>query len=160
MNTVLILLLAAVAGVTFFKFILKAQSQATLVATNTSNQKVSFESVVPAYGSASTELTDAWELEYQPSFEEEWERNKPVLKAEADTVLLLEAEKLIDEVYKVVETKGDRDDLLAKLNTIVPGYALLHKTDYYDPINLFIFRTLQSECQIELTETELAGLWR
>jgi hypothetical protein len=162
MNLVLILLLTAVAGVTFLKFMYKAQSQAQAQNAVVGAQNVSFESVVPTFTNAkATEETDAWELEYTPSFEEEWEKNKPVLIEEADTVLLLEAEKLITEVQQVVENKQlKKEDVFDKLKAIVPGYLLLHRTDYYDPINLFIFRTLQTECSIELSETQLASLWK
>jgi hypothetical protein len=110
-----------------------------------------FESFVPTAGSE--ELV----IEIDNDFEKEWEQFKPVLIEEADTVLLLEAEKLIEEVDAATASKVD---VYGKLRAIVPGYMMLYKTEYYDPINKLIFQLVQSECGIELTDAELVALWK
>jgi hypothetical protein len=112
---------------------------------------VNFESVVP------TAFDEEITLELDPDFEKEWEQYKPVLIEEADTVLLLEAEKLVAGVEAIVASK---EDVYGKLCLLVPGFSLLYKTDYYEPVNKFIFLSVQSECGIELTESELAALWK
>lgn len=114
------------------------------------NQKVKYEAVVPLAGQ--DEIT----LELSEEFEKEWEQYKPVLIEEADTVLLLEAEKLVTEVEVIAKSKFR---VYEKLKELIPGFALLHKTEYYEPCNKFIFLTLQRECGLELTEKELASFW-
>jgi hypothetical protein len=114
------------------------------------NPTVKYEAVVPLA------MPDEITLELGEDFEKEWEQYKPVLIEEADTVLLLEAEKLITEVEAIAVSK---EDVLNKLQQLIPGFALLHKTEYYEPCNKFIFLTVQRECGLELTEKELAALW-
>lgn len=110
-----------------------------------------FDSFVP--------IADSEELaiELDNDFDKHWEMYKPVLIEEADTVLLLEAEKLITEVETIAESK---EDVYGKLKKVVPGFLILHKTDYYEAINTFIFQTLQSQCGMELSEAQLAALWK
>jgi len=118
--------------------------------TNQPAHTVNFEAVVP------TIMEEEITLELPDDFAKEWEQHKPVLIEEADTVLLLEAEKLVSEVETIVASKVD---VYEKLQQVIPGFALLHKTDYYDPINTFIAMAVKSETGIELSEKELAGLW-
>lgn len=110
-----------------------------------------FQSVVPL--AETEELT----IELDNDFDRHWEMYKPVLIEEADTVLLLEAEKLITEVETIAAAK---EDVYGKLKDLIPGFLMLHKTDYYEAINTFIFQTLQSQCGIELSEAQLAALWK
>jgi hypothetical protein len=152
MNLFLMVLLTGLAAFLSLRIFLRKPS--TLLATTGAGQSttVQFESVVPTYGGAEEELL---EMELV-SFEEEWEKHKPVLIEEADTVLLLEAEKLIAEVETIAASKVD---VYAKLQTAIPGFMLLHKTKYYEPVNQFIYLTVQRECATELCEKELAALW-
>ncbi|MES2329663.1 MAG: hypothetical protein V4539_08680 [Bacteroidota bacterium] len=118
--------------------------------TNKVSQTVNFEAVVPII--SEEEIT----LELDPDFEKEWEQYKPVLIEEADTVLLLEAEKLVSEVELIAASKIDVQN---KLHELIPGFALLHKTKYYEPVNEFIAQTVLKECDLQLDEKQLAALW-
>lgn len=152
MNLLLILLLTCLAAVIFFKTFFRRSPIILGGAQGTETATVQFDSVVPTYGNEA----DLLELELAPSFEDEWENHKPVLIEEADTVLLLEAEKLIALTEKITASKVD---VYGKLQAVVPGFMLLHKTKYYEPVNQFIALTVKSECGIELSEKELAALW-
>ena len=142
MNLLLIAILIGAALYGYYWFLGK-KTQPAIVTHN----PVHFEAIVPT--------AEAEEMEL--SFEEEWELNKPVLIEEADTVLLLEAEKLVTDVDAIVKTNHD---VYLKLKQAIPGYALLHHTEYYEPVNRFIEQTVKRECQIELTDVELAALWQ
>jgi hypothetical protein len=111
----------------------------------------SFASIVPTAGS------EQLEIELDPDFEKEWEAYKPVLIEEADTILLLEAEKLIDQVEKAASSKTT---VYEKLRSIVPGFMMLYDTAYYEPINKLIFQLVQTECGIALSDQQLAALWK
>jgi hypothetical protein len=114
------------------------------------SQNLNFEAIVPAI--SQEEIT----LELGSDFEKEWEQYKPVLIEEADTVLLLEAEKLVSEVETIAASKVD---VHGTLQSLTPSFALLHKTKCYEPVNEFIFQTLLRECNLQLDERELAALW-
>jgi len=114
-------------------------------------QQTNYEAIVP--------LAEVGELsiELETDFDKEWELYKPVLIEEADTILLLEAERLVSEVESIAASKVD---VYGKLQQLIPGFLMLHKTEYYEPINKLIFLTVQSECHIELSEQQLAALWK
>ncbi len=114
-------------------------------------QQTNYEAIVPL--AEVEELT----IELETDFDKEWELYKPVLIEEADTILLLEAERLVSEVESIAASKVD---VYGKLQQLIPGFLMLHKTEYYDPINKLIFLTVQSECDIELSEQQLAALWK
>ena len=146
MNLVLISLLAVTAAFAYLKYF-SIKPEPALAKSHT----VHFESVVPT-AMSEEELT----MEYNPKFDEDWENNKPVLIEEADTVLLLEAEKLITDVEEIVKSN---QDVYTKLKQVIPGYMLLHRTEYYEPVNRFIQQTVQHTCGIDLSEAELVSLW-
>ena len=146
MNFVLISLLAVAAAFTYLKYF-SVKPEPALAKSHT----VQFESVVPI-AMGEEELV----MEYDPTFDEDWENNKPVLIEEADTVLLLEAEKLITDVEEIVKSN---QDVYTKLKQVIPGYMLLHRTEYYEPVNRYIQQAVQHSCGIELSEKELVALW-
>jgi hypothetical protein len=153
MNLLLIVLLAGLAAFIGLRiFLRKSTIQFATTGTGQSTT-VKYDSVVPTYGSKTGEELLEMEL---VSFEEEWEKAKPVLIEEADTVLLLEAEKLISEVETIAASKVD---VYGKLQMAIPGFMLLFKTKYYEPVNEFISLTVNRETGIELSEKELVALW-
>lgn len=151
MNLLLIVFLVGLAAYLSLKIFIR-KPIAQLAGPQAGN--ATFESVVPTYTSGEEEEIQG--LEFVEHFDEEWERNKPVLIEEAHTVLLLEAEKLIAKVEEIAVSKTDVRD---KLHQLLPGFLLLYKTQYYEPVNQFIFLTIQRECGIELTDKELASFW-
>ena len=146
MNFVLITLLAVVAAFTYLKYFNKKPAHVLV-----HSDMVQFESVVPIISGE-----EDFVMEYDPKFDEDWENNKPVLIEEADTVLLLEAEKLITDVEEIVKSN---EDVYARLKQTIPGYMLLHHTEYYEPVNRYIHQSVQHNCGTELSEKDLAGLW-
>jgi hypothetical protein len=154
MNLLLIVLLTGLAAFISFRIFLRKPT-IQLVTTGTGESTtVKYDSVVPTYGNTTVEELLEMEL---VSFEEEWEKAKPVLLEEADTVLLLEAEKLISEVEAIASSKVD---VYGKLQIAIPGFMLLFKTKYYEPVNEFIALTVNRETGVELSEKELTALWK
>ena len=84
-----------------------------------------FESVVP------TATADEMEI----SFEEHWEETNPGLVEDDETVLLMEAEKLISEIESVVATNHV---VYVQLNRLLAASNLFFKTDSHEAINQFI----------------------
>jgi hypothetical protein len=153
MNLLLIVILTGLAAFISLRIFLRKPT-IQLAATGTGQStNLKYESVVPTYGRNTGE--EALEMELV-SFEEEWEKAKPVLLEEADTVLLLEAEKLISEVETIAASKVD---VYGKLEMAIPGFMLLFKTKYYEPVNEFIAFTVNRETGVELSERELTALW-
>lgn len=153
MNLLLIILLTGLAAFISFRIFLRKPTIALSSAGAGQSSTVKYDSVVPTYGTNACEEILEMEL---VSFEEEWEKAKPVLLEEADTVLLLEAEKLISEVETIAASKVD---VYSKLQRVIPGFMLLFKTKYYDPVNEFIALTVNRETGVELSERELTALW-
>ena len=110
-------------------------------------KQVSFAGLVPA---ATTE-------EMKLLFEDQWEEIKPELIEDDETVLLFEAEKLINDIESVVHTNHD---VYVRLKQLLSGYHLFYNTEYHEAINRFITIKLKRDCNIELSETELAALWQ
>jgi hypothetical protein len=123
-------------------WLLSKKTLATLVVPTRSH----FESVVP------TATADEMEM----SFEEQWEETNPGLVEDDETVLLMEAEKLISEIESIVATNHD---VYAKLNRLLSGFNLFYNTDYHEAINRFIAVTVKRECNMSLSAEELASLW-
>jgi hypothetical protein len=146
-----LLLIAVLIGISFWLYYWFVLQRKVPVLEVGISAVANFDAVVP------TAFGEEIILELDPDFEKEWEQYKPVLIEEADTVLLLEAEKLVAGVESIAASK---EDVYGKLCLLVPGFSLLYKTDYYEPVNKFIYLTVQSECGIELTQSELAALWK
>ena len=144
------LLISIIFGLSILAFRLFMHYQTQPVYAPAIPTKVHAEGVVPTYSN------EPLSLEPDPDFDKEWEQYKPVLIEEADTVLLLEAEKLVTEVEIIAASNHDVHD---RLKLLIPGYALLQKTEYYEPINTFIRLTVRNLCGIELSDKDLKELW-
>jgi hypothetical protein len=105
-----------------------------------------FESIVPIVEEQEIELL----------YESSPEIDLPVLLQGDETVLLLEAEKIITEIETIVSSKAN---VLVKLKSLLSGFNLFYNTDYQEAINRFIAATLTSECELDLTDAEIAALW-
>lgn len=143
MNSLLITILAAAIAYGYYWFLIKKHQPAFATP-----KQVLFEGLVPT--AATTE-------EMELSFEDQWEETKPELIEDDETVLLFEAEKLINDIESVVRTNHD---VYVKLKQLLSGFDLFYNTEYHDAINRFITVTLKRDCNIELSETELAALWQ
>ncbi len=106
-----------------------------------------FESVVPIIEDHEIELL------YE---NESPEIGQPVLLEADETVLLIEAEKIITAVEAIAHTK---ENVAEKLTTLLSGFNLFYNTDYQDAINRFIAATLKRECELDLADAEIAALW-
>lgn len=142
MNLLLIAILAVTIAYGYYWFFTKKPQPAFATP-----RQVSFEGLVPA---ATTE-------EMELSFEDQWEETNPELIEDNETVLLVEAEKLINDIESVVRTN---QDVYLRLTQLLSGYNLFYNTEYHDAINRFIAVTLKRDCNLELSETELAALWQ
>ncbi|MDP1763943.1 MAG: hypothetical protein Q8L07_08665 [Sediminibacterium sp.] len=142
MNLLLIAILAATIAYGYYWFFTKKPQPAFATP-----KQVSFEGLVPA---ATTE-------EMELSFEDQWEETNPELIEDDETVLLVEAEKLINDIESVVRTN---QDVYLRLTQLLSGYNLFYNTEYHDAINRFIAVVLKRDCNLELSETELAALWQ
>lgn len=151
MNLMIFIFLIGIAAVLGLRIFLRKP----LVQLANHASRVAFDSIVPTYGSTDEEDSDTFEMSL--TFDQEWERTKPVLVEEADTVLLLEAEKLIADVELIASSQHE---VLDRLHAVIPGYMLLYKTKYYEAINEFISLTLKRECDMAVDEKQLAALWQ
>ena len=106
-----------------------------------------FESVVPIIEEHEIELL----------YESSPEMEQPVLLENDETVLLMEAERIITEIETIATSKLD---VLNKLKTLLSGFNLFYNTDYEGAINRFMAATLKRECELDLPEAEIAALWK
>lgn len=126
----------------YWFFVRKAQPVSTSQITHTH-----FESVVPVIEEHEIELL----------YESSPEMEQPVLLENDETVLLMEAEKIITEIETIAASKAD---VVNKLKTLLSGFNLFYNTDYEGAINRFIAATLKRECELDLPEAEIAALWK
>lgn len=142
MQLLLFLLIPAGVFYGYWYFIRKAKP----VVAGASNV-AHFESVVPIVEEHPIELL----YEGCPEIEH------PVLLEEDETLLLMEAERLISEIETIAQSK---ENVLEKLKTLLSGFNLFFNTDYEGTINRFIAATLKRECELDLPDHEIAALWR
>jgi hypothetical protein len=106
-----------------------------------------FESVVPIVEEHEIELI----------YEGSPEMEHPVLLESDETVLLMEAERIITEIETIAHSK---DNVLDKLKILLSGFNLFYNTDYHEAINRFIVATLKRECELDLPTAEIDALWK
>jgi hypothetical protein len=82
---------------------------------------------------------------------------------EGGTTLLKEAERVVEEIQFVVNHiashPANPDEVFTKIRAIVSRYRLFLETEYYDAINNFIVVTVERDCDLTLSEEDLAALW-
>jgi len=82
---------------------------------------------------------------------------------EGGTTLLREAEHVVEEIQYVVDNiashPANPDEVFSKIRAIVSRYRLFLETEYYEAINNFIVVTVERDCDLTLTELDLASLW-
>lgn len=118
--------------------------QPITVAASTTAQ---FESVVP--------IVEEHEIELL--YEQPEELGKPLLLEGDETVLLMEAERIMNDIETIAHSKNN---VLENLRSLLSGFNLFYNTDYQEAINRFISGTLKRECSLELPEAEIAALWK
>jgi hypothetical protein len=106
-----------------------------------------FDSVVPIMEEQQIELL------YE---NESSEMEQPVLLENDESVLLMEAERIITEIENIIAAK---ENVVEKIKMLLSGFNLFYNTDYQEAINRFIAATLKRECMIELPDAEIAALW-
>lgn len=142
MQLFLFLLIPAGIFYGYWYFIRKAQPIVTAQTTH-----AHFESVVPVIEEHEIELL----------YEAAPEMEHPTLLENDETVLLMEAERIITEVEAIAASKAD---VLNKIKTLLSGFNLFYNTDYHEAINRFIAATLKSECELDLPNAEIDALWK
>lgn len=83
--------------------------------------------------------------------------------AEQPVTLLKEAELVVEKIQDVVDHIASRpanpEEVYTKIQAIVSDYSFFFDTEYYDAINNFISVTVHRDCDLQLTEDEIKGLW-
>jgi hypothetical protein len=80
-----------------------------------------------------------------------------------ENILLMEAEKVVEEIQEVVNSISTRpanpDEVFTKIRAIVSQYSFFKETEYYDAINSFVVVTVQRDCDLQLEKEDLTSLW-
>jgi hypothetical protein len=86
------------------------------------------------------------------------------LEEDEKNVLLLEAEKVVEQIQEtlnhIASNPPNREEVVTKISAIVSDYSLFHETEYFDAINSFISITVKRDCNIDMTKEEIADLWQ
>ncbi|GEP97702.1 hypothetical protein [Chitinophaga cymbidii] len=82
---------------------------------------------------------------------------------DADQALLKEAEKVVDKIQDTINhiasAPPNPEEVNSKIRSIVAPYKFLQETEYYDSINTYIALSVERDCGIAFTKSELASLW-
>jgi hypothetical protein len=86
------------------------------------------------------------------------------IEEDEQNVLLLEAEKVVQEIQDVINNIASNPpnhvEVTSKISAIVCRYGLFMETEYFDAINSFIAETVKRDCDIDLNKEELIDLWQ
>ena len=110
------------------------------------HEQQQFQQQEPEFSLDDEEETDKWEL------------------IEDDTsILLKEAESVIDQISAVVANiasdPANPAEVFTKIRAIVSQYGIFQNTDFYDAINRYVAVTVERDLALRFTEAELAELW-
>jgi hypothetical protein len=96
--------------------------------------------------------------------ETEYEDEILEMVGEAESVLLREAEALVDEIERTLQelVSGSNipETFYDRIRSVVSAYSIFLNTEYYEAINNFIRITADRDCDIKWTDEELHGLWK
>lgn len=77
--------------------------------------------------------------------------------------LLKEAEKVVDNIQDAINhiasAPPNPEEVHSKIKSIVTPYRFLLETEYYESINTYIALSVERDCGMVLTPSELATLW-
>jgi hypothetical protein len=80
-----------------------------------------------------------------------------------EQTLLKEAEKVVDKIQDTINhiasAPPNPEEIHSKIKSIVTPYRFLLETEYYESINTYIALSVERDCGIALTPSELASLW-
>lgn len=138
-------LILGIPAALFYGYWFLIRKTQSIVAAQTTHAH--FESVVPIIEEHEIELL----------YEAPPEMEQPVLLENDETVLLMEAERIITEIETIAASKAD---VLNKLKILLSGFNLFYNTDYHEAINRFIAAILKRECELDLPDAEIAALWK
>jgi hypothetical protein len=83
---------------------------------------------------------------------------------DADSVLLKEAEAVVEKIEETVQqiesSPPNPEEVYSKISSILRGYSIFLNTEYFEAINNFIRITVSRDCNIKWTEQELVALWK
>jgi hypothetical protein len=83
---------------------------------------------------------------------------------DAESVLMKEAEETVDKIQTVLDNIAsyppDPKEVTSKIKSVLSSQILFLDTEYYHAINHFILVAVKRDTRIELTEMEIASLWK
>ena len=82
---------------------------------------------------------------------------------DAGTLLLKEAEKIVEQIQETVNhiasNPPNPEEVFSKIRAIVSRFRIFEDTEYYDAINSFVAITVERDCSIQLSQDEIRALW-
>ncbi|SIO53792.1 hypothetical protein [Chitinophaga niabensis] len=77
--------------------------------------------------------------------------------------LLKEAEIVVDRIQdtlnNIASNPPNPEEVSSKIRAIISPYQIFLETEYFDSINTYIALSVERDCGIKLTKTELQSLW-
>ena len=106
-----------------------------------------------------------WEEELEMFLEPEAERSYSVeMLEDDDSILLKEAERVVEEVQDVVtqiaSNPPNTEDVFNRIRAIFRQYRIFENTEYFEAINAFIAQAVERECDIKWTRDDLMVMWK
>lgn len=85
------------------------------------------------------------------------------LLEENDSILLKEAERVVEEIQDTLDhiasSPANPEEVTTKIKAIVSPYSIFLETEYYDSINAYIAMAVERDCGISFSREELQHLW-
>ena len=80
-----------------------------------------------------------------------------------DQILLKEAEKIVekiqDTINHIASAPPNPEEINSKIRSILMPYKFIQETEYFDSINTYIGLSVERDCGITLTQSELTSFW-
>lgn len=97
------------------------------------------------------------------SMDDEEETGKWELVEDDTSILLKEAESVIDQISAVVTNIAsdppNSAEVFTKIRAIVSQYGIFQNTEFYDAIKRYVAVTVDRDLALRFTEAELEELW-
>ncbi|MFD2886897.1 hypothetical protein [Chitinophaga cymbidii] len=96
-------------------------------------------------------------------FTEEDDSGELELVEDDSSILLKEAEAVIDHIAAVIGNIASHPanpaEVFTKIRAIVSQYGIFQNTEFYDAINRYVAVSVERDLALRFTEAELAELW-